>query len=202
MERDTKVTIGFVVAAVIILAAQMLLLWTGPASATTQQQGLPDRESDGDLEDVGLNAEVFNTGDTITISGSIDNPTNEGFVEIEVVDPEGEIVASDFPTITADDTFTYRFEAGNVTDAAITTTAPMTVGGNYKVTVTYYEATGDFDINEVDVEFKYIVTARAAQEQTQQNQAQGQPPIDRDNDDDDDDDDLREDLEEGFEGLL
>jgi hypothetical protein len=46
MERDTRITIGFVVAAVLILAAQLFFLWVWPAEATTealetipQQQG-------------------------------------------------------------------------------------------------------------------------------------------------------------------
>jgi hypothetical protein len=46
MERDTRITIGFVVAALLILAAQLFFLWVWPAEATTealetipQQQG-------------------------------------------------------------------------------------------------------------------------------------------------------------------
>jgi hypothetical protein len=196
MERDDKITLAFVVAAVLILAAQLFFLWAVPAAAQPQRNQVEDS---GDLEVV-LNGEVFTTGDIITISGSIDDPTNEALVEIQVVDPEGEIVASDFPKITADDTFTYRFEAGNVTDAAITASAPMTVGGNYRVTVQYFEGAPGYDIDELDMEFKYIVTGTGPQQQTQ---TQGQPPSDRDhNDDDDNDDDLREDLEEGFGDLL
>jgi hypothetical protein len=60
MTRDTKVTIGFVVAAVLILAAQMLPLWAAPAAAQSLAPTEPqDRHdmvqvriltTDGDLD--------------------------------------------------------------------------------------------------------------------------------------------------------
>jgi hypothetical protein len=192
MKRDKKITIAVVVSALLILAAQLVLLWTGPAAATTTT--LPDRESDGDLEDVGLNTEVFTTGDNITVSGSIDDPVNQPTLLITVIDPEGQTVAMDAPQLTADDTFTYTFEAGG-DDFMPMAEAPMKVGGNYRVTVQYsYGLT----IEDVDLEFKYIVTPNS------QPQSQGQAPDDDDNRDsgDIDEDELREELEEGFGDLL
>jgi hypothetical protein len=156
MHRETKITLAVVVvAAVILLAAKPFLLWGMPPAEATTQGDLPDRESDGDLEDVGLNAEVFTNGDKITISGSIEDPGTDPLIKIEVIDPEGQIVAGDFPKLTADDTFTYTFEAGNP-EHYILAKSPMTVGGNYRVTVTYHGP--GLSIDEVDLEFKYIVT--------------------------------------------
>jgi hypothetical protein len=156
MHRETKITlaVAVVVAAVILLAAKLFFLWA-PDAAATSQGDLPERESDGDLEDVGLNAEVFTNGDEITISGSIEDPETDPLVKIEVIDPEGQIVAGDFPKLTADDTFTYTFEAGKGGDYILAKT-PMTVGGNYRVTITYHGP--GLGIDEVDLEFKYIVT--------------------------------------------
>jgi hypothetical protein len=59
-------------------------------------------ESEGDLEVV-LNGEVFTTGQTITISGSVDDPGDQPLLNIEVVDPEGVVVERASPEITADD---------------------------------------------------------------------------------------------------
>ena len=95
----------------------------------------PQTESEGDLEVV-LNGEVFTTGQTITISGSIDDPGDQPQLDIEVVDPEGNVVVRAFPEITAVDTFTFSFEAGERDLLTLGGDEPMTVSGNYRVAVT------------------------------------------------------------------
>jgi hypothetical protein len=173
-------------------------------ASATSQGNLPDRESDGDLEDVGLNAEVFSTGDNITISGLIDDPVQGAPISIRVIDPEGQEVAVDIPTLTADDTFTYTFEAGKGSPVPALI-APMTVGGNYRVEVTYIDG---LDINQVDLEFKYIVTSASGQQQPQSQTTTGdaRAPNDRDGKSfqeelEDDAEDQIEDLHDDFEDL-
>jgi hypothetical protein len=107
-----------------------------PATAgSIYGQQATQEESEGDLEVV-LNGEVFTTGQTITISGSVDDPRDQPVLNIEVVDPEGGVVERASPEITADDTFTFSFEAGKP-DPSMLGDKPMTVSGNYRVTVTY-----------------------------------------------------------------
>jgi hypothetical protein len=48
------------------------------------------------------------------------------------------------PQITADNTFTYCFEA--VVEEGIDILEPMVRSGNYRGVVSYYENSGDFDI--------------------------------------------------------
>jgi hypothetical protein len=133
----------------------ILLLACFPATTgSIYGQQATQEESEGDLEVV-LNGEVFTTGQTITISGSVDDPSDQPILNIEIVDPEGGIVERASPEITADNTFTFSFEAG-LPDPSLLGDKPMTVSGNYRVTVTY--VAGVTNIDEVDLEFEYIVT--------------------------------------------
>jgi hypothetical protein len=133
----------------------ILLLACFPATTgSIYGQQATQEESEGDLEVV-LNGEVFTTGQTITISGSVDDPSDQPILNIEIVDPEGGIVERASPEITADNTFTFSFEAG-LPDPSLLGDRPMTVSGNYRVTVTYVASVTNID--EVDLEFEYIVT--------------------------------------------
>ena len=116
------------------------------------QRGEIQVDSEGDLEAT-LNGESFTTGETITISGTVEDPNTQSLVNIEVIDPESEVVVRAFPEITADDTFTFSFVAGE--EDGVEIIEPMEVSGNYRVVVTFLEGTGDFDIYEVEFDFAY-----------------------------------------------
>jgi len=70
-----------------------------------------------------------------------------------------------FPEKTADDTFTFSFEAGERDPLVLGGDEPMTVSGNYRVSVTYFPSFTNID--EVNFEFEYIVTPMAQQEEEQ-----------------------------------
>ena len=137
-----------------------------PATAiSTHGQQTTQEESEGDLE-VDLNGEVFTTGQIITISGSIGDPGDQPILNIEVLDPEGSIVARASPVITQDNnTFKFSFEAGGQ-GPFMFGNKPMTISGNYRVTVTYLHSLTSID--EVNFEFEYIATSRPEGEEEEQ----------------------------------
>jgi hypothetical protein len=93
-----------------MLAAILIMSMAGFTTASAQQ-GEQQVESDGELEAT-LNGESFRKGDTITVSGTLEEPEPEDFMEIKVIDPESTVVLLGYPELTADDTFTYSCEAG------------------------------------------------------------------------------------------
>jgi hypothetical protein len=117
------------------------------------QSGGAQEESEGDLTVV-INGETFTTGQTITISGSVDEPGTMN-PQIEVFDPVGDKVVVTFPSLSADNTFTYSFVAGDPEDNFLAESS-MDMSGNYRVTVTFFPSATNMDI--VDMEFEYIVT--------------------------------------------
>ena len=134
------------------------------------QAGGAQEESEGDLTVV-INGETFTTGQTITIAGSVDEPGTMP-PQIEIFDPEGTLVVIDFPNLSADNTFTFSMVAGDNDDPLLMAEGPMNIGGNYRVTVTFFASFTNMDV--VDMEFEYIVTpAPEVEEQSDDNAAVG-----------------------------
>jgi hypothetical protein len=147
--------------AVILLAANFaiangqLLPQEQQQQQQEQQQELED--SDGGGLTATLNSDSFTRGDTITVSGNVEEREPSSFVGIEVIDPQSEIVERGVSAVTADNTFTYSFVAGEQQEEEFDIDEPMVTSGNYRMVLTYFPPGDDdpLDMEQVELVFEY-----------------------------------------------
>ncbi len=140
-----------VVAAILTLSLTTLTVTT---TVRGQQEEEIQEESDGGLTAT-LNGESFTTGDTITVNGTVEVRDINSAVCIQVIDPEGVTVDSTCADVSAENTFTYSFQAG--VNNEFDNGRPMVASGNYRMILTYLvpeEPTSGEDFSE-EVEFVF-----------------------------------------------
>lgn len=155
----SKSSIALIVSAILIMS---IATFTTTASA---QQGEIQEESDGGLTAT-LNGDSFTTGDTITVTGTVEERDINSSVCIEVIDPNSESVNSSCPDVTVNNTFTFSFAAGMNSEFY---TRPMEASGNYRMILTYLvpdEPTSGEDFSE-EVEFVFAYRHVEGQQQQQ-----------------------------------
>ena len=157
----SKSSIALILSAILIMS---IATFTTTASA---QQGEIQEESDRGLTAT-LNGDSFTTGDTIIVTGTVEERDINSSVCIEVIDPNSESIDSSCPDVTVDNTFTFSFEAGINSEFY---TRPMETSGNYRMILTYLvpdEPTSGEDFSE-EVEFVFAYRHVEGQQQQQQN---------------------------------
>src|SRR5918992_2247194 len=155
-----------VIAIALILLTSNFMIINAQLPQDEEQQEL-ESEGEGEGEGEGeqgltatLNGESFTRGDTITVSGSVEEREPSSFVAIEVIDPQSEIVERGVSAVTADNTFTYSFVAGEEQQQQpqqeFDIDEPMVISGNYRIILTYFPP-GDDDGDPLDVERVQLV---------------------------------------------
>jgi hypothetical protein len=123
-----------------------------PTTANAQQQQV--ESTNGELIAT-LNGDNFTTGDAIIVNGTVEERQPGSYVTIEVIDPRSKIVEYGSTLVTADNTFTYRFIAGEQ-QQEFDPNEPMITSGNYTMGVRYFLSPSDnSEMEQIEFFFEY-----------------------------------------------
>jgi hypothetical protein len=123
-----------------------------PTTTNAQQQQV--ESTNGELIAT-LNGDSFTTGDAIIVNGTVEERQPGSYVAIEVTDPRSKIVEYGSTLVTADNTFTYRFIAGEQ-QQEFDPDEPMITSGNYTMGVRYFLSPSDNSMMEqIEFFFEY-----------------------------------------------
>jgi hypothetical protein len=125
---------------------------TFPTTSNAQQQQV--KSVDEGLT-ITLNGGSFRPGDAIIVNGTIEGQRQpDSNVSIEVTDPQSKVVEYGSPPVTADNTFTYRFIAGERQESD--PNEQMVTSGNYTLVVRYFPSSSNESVMEqVEFFFEY-----------------------------------------------
>ncbi len=138
--------------AVIILITSIATFPTTTSNAQQQQV----RSANGGLIAT-LNGDSFTIGDTIIVNGTVEGQRQpDSYVTIEVIDPQNKIVEYGSPPVTEDNTFAYRFIAGEQRQEEFDPNEPMITSGNYTMVVRYFlQPSNESVMEQVEFLFEY-----------------------------------------------
>ncbi len=123
-----------------------------PITASAQQQQV--ESTNGGLTAT-LNGDTFTTGDAIIVNGTVEERQPGSYVAIEVIDPRSKIVEHGSASVTVDNTFTYRFIAGEQ-QQEFDPDEPMITSGNYTMEVRYFPPpSGNSVMEQIEFFFEY-----------------------------------------------
>lgn len=133
-----------------------------------QQEGEQQVKSDGGLTAT-LNGNSFRIGDTIIVSGTVQQRDVNSSVSISVVDPQSRYVERASAPVSANNEFTHSFVAGVEEETGLLSLfdidEPMVTSGNYRMIVSYSPPGADRQ-QEVEFIFEYNSASTAAELQT------------------------------------
>ena len=149
--------------AVILLASNSTVIHAQQPLEQDEQEEQEEEQQVDDEEGGGgggltatLNGSSFTKGDTVTVNGTVEEREPSSFVGIEVIDPQSEIVERGVSPITADNTFTYSFVAGERgEEEEFDIDKPMVRSGNYRMVLTYFPPGEPLEMEQVELVFEY-----------------------------------------------
>ena len=145
------------IALLFVVIALITSIATFPITISTAQEQQQVKSSDGGLTAT-LNGNSFAPGDAIIVNGTVEGQRQQpdSNVAIEVIDPQNKIVEQGSTPITVDNTFTYRFIAGEQQESD--PDEQMITSGNYTMVVKYSAPPSNESVTE-QVEFFFEYTA-------------------------------------------
>jgi plastocyanin len=143
------------IAVLFFMVCALPLSSSSSSSFAQQQEGEPQVGSDGGLTAT-LNGESFTTGDTIIVSGTVEEQDPQSYVSIEVYDPQRRTVERELVRVSEDNAFTYSFVAGE--QAEFDPDFWMQNSGTYRMVVRYTPPDLTLDREVVEFAFEYTAT--------------------------------------------